>query len=83
VLNNLLRHYNNKIENQSLNIQNSFKETLATEEEQIRTPNFSSQHKNLKEEYSSKSQQIESSPNFKKSLMNENENLSDNSDFKT
>ena len=56
---------------------------MATEEEQIRTPNFSSQHKNLKEEYSSKSQQIESSPNFKKSLMNENENLSDNSDFKT
>jgi len=56
---------------------------LATEEELLRTPNFSSQHKNLKEEYSSKSQQIESSPNFKKTLMNDNENSSDNSDFKT
>ena len=56
---------------------------MATEEELLRTPNFSSQHKNLKEEYSSKSQQIESSPNFKKTLMNDNENSSDNSDFKT
>ena len=47
MLNNLLRNANNKIENQSTNIQNSIKETIATDDELMRTPNFFSQHRKI------------------------------------